>query len=162
MGVNRVMLRSIMFLGLGVLVLGAAGDLRPPSPLGGEQFAVDSACEYYRRRGGSQPRREPVAFAGFLTEACTAARQSLESDSPHQSAAALQLLRRIALLHQTIREMNAARELAVEGKVGIERMRSLTRVTPTGEFLIAHRLGLMSAFDAWLDTGAEFSLASYR
>jgi hypothetical protein len=37
----------------------------------------------------------------------------------------------------------------------------LSRVTPSGEFLIAHRMGLMIAFDAWLDSGVEFSLASY-
>ena len=30
-----------------------------------------------------------------------------------------------------------------------------------GEYLIARRMGLMEAVDAWVDTGAEFSLASY-
>ena len=35
-------------------------------------------------------------------------------------------------------------------------------VTPSGEFLIAHRMGLMTAYQAWLDSGVDFSLASDR
>ena len=156
------MLRSISLFILGVLAWGAASDLRLMPASGAEQVVVDSACEYYRRRGGRQPMREPVAFTGFLSETCAAARHSLKAGSLRERDAARILLSRIAILYQTVREMNAERERTVDGKVGIERMRALTRVTPTGEFLIAHRMGLMNAFDAWLDTGAEFSLASYR
>jgi hypothetical protein len=81
---------------------------------------------------------------------------------PAEQATAALLLSRIVLLRGTIGEMSAARDLAVAGKTGVERMRALSRVTPSGEFLIAHRMGLMRALDAWLDTGADFSLASYR
>ncbi len=34
-------------------------------------------------------------------------------------------------------------------------------VSPSGEFLIAHRLGVLMAFDAWLDTGVQVSIAGY-
>lgn len=79
-----------------------------------------------------------------------------------ERAAAGLLLSQIILLRRTVDEMNAARDLPVAGKTGVARMRALNRVTPSGEFLSAHRMGFMHAVDAWLDIGADFSLAFYR
>jgi hypothetical protein len=156
------MFRAVIAVVVSVLVLGAAGDLRLAALGEVDPAVVDRACDYYKRRSGPRPERAPVTFAAFLSETCAAARQSLGAVSPAEQATAALLLSRIVLLRGTIGEMNAARDLAVAGKTGVERMRALSRVTPSGEFLIAHRMGLMRALDAWLDTGADFSLASYR
>jgi hypothetical protein len=54
--------------------------------------------------------------------------------------------------------MNADRATASAGR---NRAGQYVPVSPSGEFLIAHRLGVLVAFDAWLDTGVQFSVASY-
>lgn len=161
-GVADRMFRSILAVMATALVLGAAGGIRASALGEAETVGLDGACEYYKRRAGPLAEREPVSFVVFLSQTCVAARQSLDRPSPEEREAAELLLSRIAQLHRTVSEMNAERDLAVSGLTGVDRMRALSRVTPTGEFLIAHRMGLMRAFDAWLDTGAEFSLASFR
>jgi hypothetical protein len=146
------------------LVLGAAGDLRQFFVRDVERANFSEACKYYHARSGSVRRPGPGEFVAFLADACTAAEASLDAGTPKQQGRAALFLSRIALLRQTVKEMNAERDLrAVEmgNATGRNPALFVTRITPSGEFLIAHRMGLMIAFDAWLDSGAEFSLASY-
>lgn len=161
------MFRAVIVVVASALVLGAIADLRLVAWDGDDQGAVDRACDdykhrAYKHRAGPRPTTERATFVGLLSEICVAARQSLDSASPEEQAAAGLLLSQIVLLHRTVDEMNAARDLAVPGKIGVARMQAVRRVTRTGEFLIAHRMGLMHAIDAWLDSGANFSLAFYR
>ena len=144
------------------LVLGAVSGLRTPAAGSIASPASEAACEYYHLRARPEPREQPLSFADFLAETCVAARRSLDTGASDQQAAALRLLDRIGELHSMVTEMNADRDAAVAGLTGVTRMLRLTRVTPTGEFLIAHRMGLLREFEAWLDTGADFSLALYR
>ena len=127
-----------------------------------DTVAIDGACVYYSRRAELVAKRRAVSFAGFLSTTCDDARISLYARDQAESEAAKLLLTRIAHLHQTVFEMNAARMAAVADMTGGARMQALSRVTQSGEFLIAHRMGVMLALDAWLDSRADFSLASYR
>jgi hypothetical protein len=145
-----------------MLAVVMTGDLRPVALNVPDTVAIDGACQYYGRRSELEAGRRAVSFAGFLSKTCDEARMSLYAGARAESEAAKLLLTRIALLHQTVFEMNAARMAAVADMTGDARMQALSRVTPSGEFLIAHRMGVMRAFDAWLDSGADFSLASYR
>lgn len=157
-----IMLRALLVVLASVLMLGAMGDLRLPAFAGADRRAITAACEYYDLRAERQPTHQSATFVEFLADTCGLALNSLGSDNQEERQAAKLLLMRIVLLHQTVTDMNAAREAAVADKTGAERMRALSRVTQSGEFLIAHRMGVMHAFDAWLDSGADFSLASYR
>ena len=98
---------------------------------------------------------------------CGAAEVSLDSGTPKQRARAALLLSRIALLRKTVAMMNAERAartvMRATGTGAVEAgLPAQFRVTASGEFLIAHRMGLMIAYDAWLDSGVDFSLASYQ
>jgi hypothetical protein len=124
-----------------------------------ERASFASACEYYRLRG--QPDRAHGArefqnFDAFLADACAAALNSLDAGTANQRRHAELLLSRIVLLRKTVDQMNADRAASSD-----YRMQDRPRVTGTGEFLIAHRMGLLIIYDAWLDTGVEVSLASY-
>jgi len=77
-----------------------------------------------------------------------------------ERAAAGLLLSQIILLRRTVDEMNAARDLAVAGKTGVARMRALNRVTPSGEFLSAHRRGLCTPSTPGLTSGRISRLPS--
>jgi hypothetical protein len=152
-----------------VLMLGATGDLRRIFVRDADRVEFSEACEYYQARAGSVRRAGPGEFAAFLADACIAAEVSLDTGTPEQRGMAAMFLSRIALLRETIGQMNAERDMRAIARANAARANAngrsgvilLSRVTPSGEFLIAHRMGLMIAFDAWLDSGADFSLASY-
>ncbi len=148
------MVRQAVFVVLIALLLGAAGDFRQRLMLDPDRARFFETCTYYdaraqiaRQRHGNGQRAE---FIGFLDQVCEAAQASYFNGPPVQQAHARQLLTRIEALRHTVNKLNAARRA----------QRERTRVTPWAEFLIAHRIGLMNAYDAWLDTGVEFSLAS--
>jgi len=108
-------------------------------------------------------RGVPGDFVVFLAGTCGAAEASLDTGTRKQRRRAALLLSRIALLRETVGQMNAERRERATGAGAVETgLPAQFRVTPSGEFLIAHRMGLMIAFDAWLDSGVDFSLASDR
>ena len=144
--------QSIVVVVLAVL-LGATGDLRAAFVSDADRVEYLAACAHYEARARGARKHDPREFVAFLGDVCAAAQVSLDTGSHGQQTRAADLLRRIAELRRTISQMNAERS---------ERTAPLlSRVTPAGEFLIAHHMGLMTAFDAWLDSGADFSLASY-
>ncbi|HSF94013.1 MAG TPA: hypothetical protein VLA52_03235 [Thermohalobaculum sp.] len=156
------MLRGAVLFVLFVLLVSTSAGVRTTAAASLAAPDTGIACEYYRLRSAPAPQDGSVSFVAFLAEACVAARRSIETGLDAEQTAARKLLATIAELHWTVVQMNSARDEAVAGLTGVTRMLRLTRVTPTGEFLIAHRMGLLRDFDAWLDTGADFSLAWYR
>ena len=148
---------------------GAAGERRQIVIGDAERAEFSQACEYYQTRSGPAQAAGPARrsatgeFVVFLAGACAAAEVSLDTGTGKQRARAAQLLSRIALLRETIGQMNADRwGRAAASGTGANGAAMPSPVTPSGEFLIAHRMGLMIAFDAWLDSGVDFSLAFYR
>lgn len=144
------MIRSVLSLGLGALAFTALADLREPPVSEAERAAFADACRHYEARAEAVPAGRSGEFAGFLAEACSAAETLLETGAPEQRWHSALLLWRVAELRRTVAEMNADR--ARQGALP---------VSPSGEFLIAHRLGVLLAFDAWVETGARISVASY-
>lgn len=147
------MIRQATIVVLLAVLLGATGELHAAFVSDADRTEYQAACAYYDARARGARKHDPREFVAFLGDVCAAAQASLEEGSDDQKARAADLLRRIVELRRTIDQMNAERS-ALTAPL-------LSRVTPSGEFLIAHRMGLMNAFDAWLDSGAEFSLASY-
>ena len=167
-GVSGFMIRPVtivMAIAIIVGAVGTVGERRHGVVRDAERVAFSETCEHYRVRAG--PARHGAAgdFVVFLAGICGAAEVSLDTGTSKQRARAALLLSRIALLHETVGQMNAERSVRAAARanaIGATRLPTLYRVTPSGEFLIAHRMGLMIAFDAWLDTGVYFSLALYR
>ena len=153
------MIRPMMIVVVAAMVLGATGDLRQIFAREVERATFTEACEYYHARAGSVRRSGPGEFVAFLADACTAAEVSLDVGTPEQQGRAVLFLSRIALLRETVGLMNAERwgRGTAAGRAAMP-----SPVTPSGEFLIAHRMGLMIAYQAWLDSGVDFSLASQR
>lgn len=152
------MIRPLISLGFGALAFAAVAELREPPASDAERAAFAESCRYYETRAASKDGAAPGALPGrefteFLAEACGTAERILESGTPEQRARSARLLNRIAELRRTVARMNLARA-ASGGSAYLP-------VSPSGEFLIAHRMGVLLAFDAWLDTGVQFSVASY-
>lgn len=144
------MIRSALSLGLGALAFAALADLREPPVSEAERAAFAEACGHYEARAEALPAGRSGEFAGFLAEACGVAETLLETGAPEQRWRSALLLWRVTELRRTVAEMNADR--ARQGALP---------VGPSGEFLIAHRLGVLLAFDAWVETGARIPVASY-
>jgi hypothetical protein len=143
------MIRPVAFAALVAALLGASGVWHPALMSDTERDRVNDACRQYHLRSEHAGNGQESEFESALASACDAAGPSLDGGSLARRHAAAQLLLRIARLHETVAGMNADRALS-----------GAAPVTATGEFLIAHRLGVVSALEVWLDTGPGFSLAS--
>jgi len=150
------------------LVLGSALLWLPPLPAsaGQEVRAGDAeTCRHYANRARFLRRGGPVDFIVLLAEGCAAAERSLAAPDPRERAAARHLLDRLAALRATVIEMNMH---LVYGEPGLRRTRSLSgsgwmgpirSVSRSGEYLIAHRMGLIAAFETWRRQAPGFALA---
>ena len=129
-----------------------------------------SGCNHYQNRARFLPRTGNIAFVTLLAEACSAAEHSLEHGTETEQVAAEWFLAKVVLLRDTIVEMNMervygktknpwARPMTADGKDNEAHTVQLRRVSEWGEFLIAHRMGLFSAYDAYLQSGTAFSMA---
>lgn len=122
------------------------------------------SCNHYENRARFLPRAQPVDFVVLLAEACSAARISLDGTSTERMAAA-DFLSRLVALNTEITAINVARVFGPEAEPASKPMRRggllrpIGNVSATGEFLIAHRMGLLSAFDRWRETSPDFPLA---
>ncbi len=133
---------------------GSAGERRQIVIGDAERAEFSQTCEYYQTRSGqdqAEPARRSATgeFVVFLAGACAAAEVSLATGTGKQRGRAALLLLRIALLRETIGRMNADRwGRATAGGTEANGATLPSPVTPSGEFLIAHRMGLMIAYDA--------------
>lgn len=132
-----------------------------------------AGCNHYENRARFLPRTGDIAFEVLIAEMCGAAETSLKSTNAVERQAAQDLLERVLELRDTIIDMNMhrvygdqtspfARPVIADGRANGPRGGAFARVSSVGEYLIAHRMGLFTAFDAWLDTGPQFSLAFLR
>jgi len=151
------MMRSLVSLAVGTLAFAAVADLREPPVSETERAAFLEACGYYEKRAAASSGAGAGEFVSFLAEACVAAERLLETGTPEQRSRSALLLSRVAELRRTVVRMNADR---AAGSLRGTRQ-GYVPVSPSGEFLIAHRLGVLLAFDAWVETGARISVASY-
>jgi len=156
------MTRVFMVLGA-VWALGAAAGLTPPATAADDRSSYAKACHHYENRARFRVRGTGD-FIATLADSCVAARRSL-GHGPTEAVAAVAFLDRVVELFDTVSRMNFervygettnpfAKPLAAHGEFV-----PLGRVTETGEFLIAHRMGLISAYDSWRDVAGEVALA---
>lgn len=146
-------MRSLLFLTFAALACAAVAEVHRGAVTSADRTTFAATCDYYGNRAGPGPGTPASDFAAFLSEVCAGAETALVSGTPEQRARSALLLARIAELRRTVAGMNAAR--AAGGADDYDP------VSPSGEFLIAHRLGVFRVFEVWLDTGVPFSVASY-
>lgn len=125
-----------------------------------------AACNHYENRARFRPRHGEVDFVTTLAESCRSALTAMDGTDPGQRAAAERLLAGVVELHRTIVSMTVERKLAThvagtDAAFGLSgSLVKLPRVTDTGEFLIAHRIGVVNALDGWAE--AQSPLAPGR
>lgn len=143
--------------------IGAGGLERPASAASDTLY--DATCRTFENRARFRPRAETVDFIVLLAEACGAARRSMASGDHGDRALAEAFLNRLVLFRDTVIAINMER-LFGRGAGPFDkplisggRQTVFAGVSETGEFLIAHRMGLLDAFDRWRETAPDFTLA---
>lgn len=132
-----------------------------------------SGCNHYQNRARFLPREGEIEFVVLLADACTAAERSLRATNEHERWAAEWFLAKVLELRDTIVDLNLrrvygdtgdplAKPKRGDGQNRVSRTVEIARVGKWGEYLIAHRMGLFSAYDVWLDSGTDFSIAFHR
>lgn len=163
---------------LPAVLMGPVADAAEQIPKGAKFYpssegSWQSGCNHYQNRARFLSREGEVELVVLLADACTAAKTSLQSTSEAERKTARDFLEKVVLLRDTIVDMNMrrvygdtqnpwAKPLKANRDGSLGRSVQMARVGKWGEFLIAHRMGLFSAYDAWLDSGANFSLAFVR
>lgn len=148
---------------LSLLTFGAAGT-NPAAAVENDRALFAKACKHYVNRAKFRARSNNPEFVVILADSCQPALKSLESPHVRERAAAEDYLMRLLRFRDTVIDMNMER---VFGKTYTrwtrmqsfrdERQARVPRVSETGEYLIAYRMGLLHAYRAWLDTGPELA-----
>lgn len=125
------------------------------------------ACKHYVNRAKFRARTDNPEFVIILADSCLPALKSLRSPHFDERLAAADYLQRLLMFRDTVIDMNMER---VFGKTYTRwsRMKSarddktaaVPRVSETGEYLIAYRMGLLDAYREWLDTGPRLAFGS--
>ncbi|HUF88103.1 MAG TPA: hypothetical protein VMM59_12035 [Thermohalobaculum sp.] len=154
------MIRPLFVIAFGAFAFAAVADLREPPLDEAVRAGIAEACTYYQARAAAARQTRPGEFVVFLADTCSAAEALLEAGTAEQRQRSAVLLWRISELRRTVAQMDRARALR-RAERGFDGLPSHLPVSPSGEFLIAHRMGVMTAFDLWLETGVQFSIAAY-
>ena len=130
---------------------------------------LGSICKHYVNRARFMARSPEQPFVVTLADACTAAQTSLDSVSHDERLAAVGFLTQLRVFRDTVIDMNMTRVFGetytpyTRMKYGNKaRSESVRKVSGTGEYLIAYRMGLLKAYQAWLDTGPQMALVSEK
>ncbi len=124
-----------------------------------------AACRTYENRARFLPREEPLSFLVQMAEGCRAARGSLAEGDRVERRVAIAFLDRLTEFRDTIISINMERVFGRDAgplarpKLAQGQMRPLGEVSESGEFLIAHRMGLLAAFEDWRARAGDVALA---
>lgn len=151
MGISRLAAALLVAtVGLAAAAMPAsASDKRHGAAVHGE------ACKTYENRARFLSREGSVSFVVAMAEGCAAAQRSLRTGTAEERQAAAAYLDRLVALRDLVIRMNMTRMYGAKRSPRskpIQREGRLTAfygVSETGEFLIAHRMGLIDAFRAW-------------
>ncbi len=130
-----------------------------------ERAAYSAACRTYDNRARFLSRQGPVDFVVLMAEGCVAAQHTLAEGRPADRRAARLYLARLLEFRDTIARINTERLYGKDAtafsrpKTEEGQMRPLGGVSKAGEFLIAHRMGLLAAFETWRARSDGFDLA---
>lgn len=147
------------------LALLGGGDWPGPQISEERRALWERACATYENRARFLPRAGTVEFVVAMAEGCRVAQESLATAGPAGRRKAAVYLDRLLELRDTLIAMNTERLYGrdpsprARPRTGGGPMRQLAGVSRTGEVLIAHRMGLLEAFDSWRAEVPGFTLA---
>ncbi len=157
-------LRCILALACLLPLSVAASEL--PEPSENDRLRYSKACNHYVNRARFTPRGDANDFFATLADGCTDAEIALGAQSAPKRRAAAAFLGNLAELRDIVVQINMERMFGADWnryskpKNGAKaRTETLGQVSRTGEYLIAHRMGLIAAFKAWKISDRDVSLA---
>ncbi len=153
----------------------SAAAASPPLP----EITTDHAraCRHYVNRAMFKPRGPRSELVVHLAESCVAAIRSLDPGDPAgpaTAAAAIAYLDRLVAFKSLIIAINMERIYGANPDPRAMPIRApdLSRVagaarlggavSPTGEYLIAREVGLLTAYRAWMAEGRDFAGGQQR
>ncbi|MEM9144889.1 MAG: hypothetical protein AAGC57_01735 [Pseudomonadota bacterium] len=113
------------------------------------------ACFTYENRARFRARNGPTSFVVAMADGCLAAQRSLDAEGGAERRSAIAYLDRLVDLRNTVIAINMDRIYGANASpfakpiAGEGRLMAMGGVSESGEFLIAHRMGLLEAFDDW-------------
>lgn len=156
------------FIGLLILTMASTAQAAPVGLLSeAERADLGKICKHYVNRARFKPRHQTQEFVVTLADGCLSAKRSMAVGKLEERVAAIGFLRRLKVLRSTIIDMNMVRVFGqnytpftrISYGAGA-RTEGVRKVSATGEYLIAHRMGLLAAYQSWLDTGPSLALVS--
>lgn len=159
------MLIRLSLIAASLAFVGSSGD--PIPHVSAARTAIYAkACNHYVNRARFKNRRGDAEFVTVLADSCLQARASLVIGSYAERWAAQAYLSRLLDLRDTVIEMNMTRLFGADRtpysrlkhKVG-SRIEPVPKVSKSGEYLIAYRIGLVHAYRVWRDTHPEVEVA---
>lgn len=162
------MFRGLIIYGALMLTLGV-GDLPRGSLSQNDLAALQDVCKHYVNRARFMERDASPEFVVVLADGCEFAQKSLQTGDFRQRQAAAGFLLRLRSLRDTVIDMNMTRVFGHEYGPSTDiaydtdaRSEPVRRVSQTGEYLIAHQMGLLYAYRTWLDSDPQIEMAVSR
>jgi len=148
---------ALLFMGRDVPDGHVSGDVRAD---------FGAVCKHYVNRARFLPRSRDQDFVVTLVDACVDAQASLDTSEPERLAA-VHFLIQLKSFRDLVIDMNMTRAFRqvytpfTRTDYGNSaRTETVPKVSPSGEYLIAYRMGLLKAYRTWLDTSPRIALVS--
>ena len=146
----------------------AVAQETPGAPAADPGANAADVCRHFVNRARFKQRGDQAEFVVTLADGCLSAQLSAARGEPAERIAAAAFLSRLAEFRDVIIDMNMTRIFG-SAYSPLDRIKgdlagagTPTGVSVTGEYLIAHRMGLISAMSKWLDTAPAVSMALRR
>lgn len=159
-------MKTILFAALlAVMPVATFAQERPMLDEGQRDFLTQT-CKHYVNRAKFKPRGPDQDFITTMADACEGAAASLTSPIFAERDAARHFLAQARSLRDLIIDMNMTRVFGtnytkwtrIKYEVG-SMQEQVRRVSRTGEYLIAKQIGVIDAYEAWLEATPVRALA---
>lgn len=107
----------------------------------------ENTCAYFENRAFGIKGTERMTWLSLLSDSCAEALEAVDQTPPFAAQAHVDYLTRLSELRTTIIEMNVSRFRERRARQARGIMRT---VTPSGEYLIAKQIGVMTAYQTWV------------
>ena len=163
-------LASVLFLLFATQSTAWAGEKRQITHPPNADAGIFKTCNHYINRARFKPRNDDPTLEVILADACAQALESIGNAphaTPYEVKRARIFLSRLTTYRETVFAINAARLFGEDAgpttqlKTPKIARSKIGRITPTGEYLIAREMGVLSALDDWADV-TDFAVVATR
>ncbi len=167
-----------MFLRLALILLAFSLSLAADRPhwhySDGDVRGLSQPCGHYAQRAKSTAMGGNAEFIADMADGCVSALASLREGGPGERMAAAAFLIRLGRLQDLITDMGLVRDFGDGDRsgpaahqadvfpTGVDSRHVAGKVSAVGEYLIAHQIGLLAAYNTWLDNAPTVAMALRR